>query len=108
MAIATRVTLKPDTAKKFFDKLDELHRGGKFYGFSIWPTNDGYQVNLATSAPNNWRVRRGETPEEGIALVLGMDFMDDDGLLPRMTAPPAVDEPEFNFEGEKDEAGIFD
>lgn len=93
-------------------KLDALHEAGKFYGLTIWPTKDGYQVNLATTSKNNWRVRRADVPSEGLALVLGMDFMDDDGR-PRtstqllgedeMLAPPAVDEPPL-----PDDAGIFD
>lgn len=111
-------------------KLDELHRAGKFYGFTIWPTNDGeLQVNLATSSKNNWRIRRADTPSDGLALVLDMDFIDDD--RPRtssellgeteMLAPPAVDEPplpdledfvqeeiEATLREEANDAGIFD
>jgi hypothetical protein len=73
--------------KDMFEKIDELHRRGKFHGFSIWPTTGGqYQVNLATTAPNNWRVRRAATPSEGTALVLAMDFMDD-GVAPEPQRP---------------------
>lgn len=84
------------TPAEMIAKLDAFHAAGKFHGLSIWPTKGGYQVSLATNAQNSWRVRRGETPSEGLAMVLEMDFMDDD--LPRepaMLAPPAVDEPEL-------------
>jgi hypothetical protein len=96
-------------------KIDALHAAGKFYGLTIWPTANGYQVNLATTSKNNWRIRRSDTPSEGLALVLDMDFMDDD--LPRtpaellgeeeILAPPAVDEPPLPDEVHE-EAGIFD
>lgn len=96
-------------------KLDALHAAGNFYGLTIWPTKNGYQVNLATSAPNSWRIRRADTPSEGLALVLAMDFMDED--RPRasaellgeaeMLAPPDIDEPPLPDEAH-DEAGIFD
>jgi hypothetical protein len=100
-------------------RLDALHAAGKFFGLSIWPAKGGYQVNLATSSKNNWRVRRAETPSEGLALVLGMDFMDDDGLSrspaallgePEMLAPPAVDEPPLEDypEDSPNGTGIFD
>lgn len=108
------------TPAEMIEKLDALHAAGKFFGLSVWPTKDGYQVSLATTAKNNWRVRRGETPSEGLALVLGMDFMDDDGR-PRssaqllgedeMLAPPDVDEPpEIAALADEahDDAGIFD
>jgi hypothetical protein len=102
-----------------FARIDELHRRGKFHGFSIWPTKDGYQVSLATTAPGNWRVRRAELPSEGAELVLAMNYMDD-GVKPEpqkifsdeILAPPAVDEPPYD-PGEPphpvfDQPGIFD
>lgn len=93
-------------------KLDALHEAGKFYGMSIWPTKDGYQVSLATTSKTNWRIRRSDTPSEGLALVLAMDFMDngvsEDGREPEMLAPPDVDEPPLPDELHEDEPGIFD
>jgi hypothetical protein len=100
------------TPTEMIAKLDALHREGKFFGLTIWPTNAGLQCNLATTSKNNWRIRRADTPSEGLALVLDMDFVDDE--LPRtpaellgegeMLAPPTVDEPELPH----DETGIFD
>jgi hypothetical protein len=96
-------------------KLDALHAAGNFFGLTIWPTKDGYQVNLATSAPNSWRIRRADTPSEGLALVLAMDFMDDD--RPRASAellgeseiiaPRDFDEAALPAEAHE-EPGIFD
>lgn len=102
-----------NTAEKFFAKLAELQKTGKFYGFSVFPTGKDYQVSMAISQPGAYRVRRAPTIEEGIELVLSMDFMDDD--LPPMKAPPAVDEPPEIIEAaaeleaaKSEDAGIFD
>lgn len=98
-----------------FAQIDELHRQGKFHGFSIWPMRGGYQVNLATTAPNNWRVRRADTPSEGTALVLAMNFvdervdpkpqvlLDEEMTLPRDFEDVALAELEAS-----DDPGIFD
>lgn len=67
-----------EIGKRFIEKIDALAREGKFYGFTIWPTNGGFQINLAANAPNNWRIRRAEVPSEGIDLVCAMDYMDVD------------------------------
>lgn len=107
------------TPAEMVAKLDELHAAGKFFGFSIWPTNDGLQVSLATTSKTNWRIRRSDTPSEGMALVLDMDFMDngvsEDGREPELLAPPLVDEPEWIGEAAAEheaakieEPGIFD
>lgn len=93
-------------------KLDALHAAGKFFGFSIWPTREGeLQVNLATTSKTNWRIRRSDTPSEGLGLVLGMDFMDNGVSIadqePEMLAPPDVDEPPLPDEAH-DDTGIFD
>jgi hypothetical protein len=103
------------TPAEMIAKLDALHAAGKFHGFSIWPTQGGYQVSLATTAKNNWRIRRGETPSEGIAMVLGMDWIDKDpgvfGDDAEMLAPPLVDEPPLPDEAHEepeDGPGIFD
>lgn len=106
-----------EIGKRFIEKIDALAKAGKFYGFSIWPSHGGYQVNLATSAPNNWRVRTTDTPSEGIDLVCAMDYMDENVFAtkePEMLAPPAVDEPPLPDEWLTEteiahaEAGIFD
>lgn len=104
-----------DTAeigKRFIEKIDALAKAGKFYGFTIWPSEGGFQVNLATSAPNNWRIRRTDTPSEGISLVCAMDYMDDGVTAPKaqepeILAPPDVDEPPLP-DDLVDDTGIFD
>ncbi|MGZ5987427.1 MAG: hypothetical protein ACXWLZ_00120 [Rhizomicrobium sp.] len=104
------------TPAQMIEKLDELCRSGKFYGFSIWPTPPhGYQVSLATTSKTNWRIRRADTPSEGLALVLAMDFMDngvsEPDREPEMIEPRDFDEaalpPEAHEEPE-DAVGIFD
>lgn len=92
-------------------KIDALHESGKFFGLTIWPTRGGYQANVATTSRSNWRVRTAGTPSEALALVLGMDFMDngvEPDREPEMIAPPAVDEPPIEELLGADEAGIFD
>lgn len=101
-------------AKELLEKLDALHATGNFHGLTIWPSKGGYQVSLATTAANSWRIRFAKTPSEGVADVLGADNLDDDGAMmpwplnrkrePEMLAPPEVDEPPI----EELEAGIFD
>lgn len=99
------------TPAEMIAKLDELAASGKMHGLTFWPSKGGWQVSLSTNSRNNWRVRREDTPSEGLALVLGMDFMDEDVaredvVEPEMLAPPDVDEPELPHE--EDGAGIFD
>lgn len=95
------------TPAEMIAKLDAFAADGTMHGLTFWPSKGGWQVSLSTQSRNNWRVRREETPSEGLAAVLSMDFMDE-GIPaeePEMLAPPAVDEPELPHE---DDAGIFD
>lgn len=103
-------------------KLDALHAAGNFHGLTIWPWKGGFQVSLSTTAANSWRIRFEKSPSEGLAAVLEVDELNNDGLPmpwplnrtrvasePAMLAPPAVDEPPIEeLIAETEAAGIFD
>jgi hypothetical protein len=96
------------------EKLDQLHRDGTFFGFSIWPTNTSgeLQISLATTSKTNWRIRRSDTPSGGLALVLGMGDLDDNGVSdpdrePEMRALTLADYAYIAAE-KREEPGIFD
>lgn len=50
-------------------RLDALHAAGKMHGFSLWPSQGGYQASLAVTH-NSFRIRVADTPGEAIAEVL--------------------------------------
>lgn len=77
-------------------RLDALHAAGKMHGFSVWPSQGGYQASLGM-ATNSFRIRHAATPGAAIA-----ELLQGDGPLellpdnqPDLFAPPDVDEPEL-------------
>lgn len=62
---------------ELIEKLDQLAADGTLHGFTLWKSKHGYQANMQTGANAGWRVRSAPTPSEAIALVLGMDWIDE-------------------------------
>ncbi|WP_316397309.1 hypothetical protein [Bradyrhizobium sp. 33ap4] len=46
-------------------ELEELRAVGKFYGFSIWRAQNGYQASLGV-AHNSFRIRVADTIEQAV------------------------------------------
>lgn len=77
-------------------RLNELHAAGNMHGFSIWPSQRGFQASIAMSAPNSFRIRHGDTPSDAVNALFDMTDPDDE-ILPEqpLLAAREVFEPEL-------------
>ncbi|HEV2155447.1 hypothetical protein [Bradyrhizobium sp.] len=83
-------------------RLNGLHFAGKMHGFSLWPSQGGYQANLAVGS-NSWRIRNGATPGEAIAELLsdtpGLEVSDAEMVSAREVFEPELPDPEDSVFG---------